>query len=47
MKVKPLDERRREDLSKPRSKHGSSIVKTDRWHMILNSEENHFEDFSV
>jgi hypothetical protein len=36
MKVKPLDEHRREDLSKSRSDLGSSIIKEARWHEIHN-----------
>jgi hypothetical protein len=42
MEVKPLDEQRREDLLKPRSKQGTSNVNTERWHMIHNSGANHF-----
>jgi hypothetical protein len=42
MKVKPLDESRRADLSKSRSKQRMSIVNTNRWCKIHNSGENHF-----
>jgi hypothetical protein len=42
MKVKPLDERRRVELSKSQSPKGLSSIKTDKWCMIHKYRENHF-----